>query len=72
VAADELTISCESDIAFDDACPHPNRSEVGLAAVFWELERGTAMADRELRGTKGAGSASVEFFPQGSVGEAIE
>jgi hypothetical protein len=33
---------------------------------------GAAMAARELRGTKRARSASVEFFPQGSVGEAIE
>ena len=48
MAADELAVLGEGHVAFDDAGAHARRRDVGFARMLGELQRGAAMADREV------------------------
>ena len=74
VPADQLQVAGEGDIAFEDARAHPRRRQVRSAAVFGELQRRAAMADRQPAAAVGPalGGAGLQACLQRAFGQVLD
>jgi hypothetical protein len=64
VAAHQLAVLGECDVALDPSRTHARGGEVGLLRVLRKLERGAAVPDREGARPRGLLAAALELAPQ--------
>jgi hypothetical protein len=66
VAAHQLPVPGERDVALDPSRTHARGGEVGLLRVLRKLERGAAVPDREGARPHALLAAALELAPQGA------
>lgn len=67
VAADQLLVVGESDIALDDSGTHPPGGCIALSSMLGELQRCAAMGEDEVGGCKRAFGAGLQLGFQGAL-----
>ena len=72
VAAHQLAVLRECDVALDDARAHARRGLVGLLGVLGELERGAAMADGEIGAVERPLLALLQLVLEPPVVDAVD
>ena len=72
VAADEFFVFGEGNVAFEDACAFTRASEVGIAGVLGELERGATVANGKFGFFRRLLRTGEQLLFEGAVFEVVD